>query len=75
MRFGALFKSSDAGMSWKQVSIQLDDWDYRPQVIDAKHAWAQMMGVGPGAAFPGTGLAMTADGGVHWKPVHVPVPS
>ena len=76
MHFGVLFKSSDAGMSWQQISLQLDDWDYVPQVIDAKHAWAQMVGVVPGlAASPGTGLAVTADGGVHWTPVHVPIPS
>ncbi|MGH7761412.1 MAG: WD40/YVTN/BNR-like repeat-containing protein [Candidatus Dormibacteraceae bacterium] len=76
MRFGALFKSSDAGMSWKQVSLQLDDWNYLPQVIDAKHAWAQMVGVAPGLAqAPGTGLAVTSDGGLHWTPVQVPVPS
>ena len=76
MRLGALFKSSDAGMSWKQVSLQLDDWNYLPQVIDAKHAWAKMVGVAPGPGqAPGTGLAVTSDGGLHWTPVQVPVPS
>lgn len=76
MRYGTLFKSSDGGQSWKQVSLQLDDWDYVPQVIDAKHAWAQMV-----ATFPrttptqGSGLATTADGGLHWSPVNVPNPS
>jgi len=76
MRFGTLFKSWDAGQSWRQVSLQLDDWDYLPHVIDARHAWAQM--VAPFQqpnAFQGTGLAITADGGVHWNPVNVPKPS
>jgi len=76
MRFGTLYKSSDGGQTWKQVSVQLDDWDYLPQVIDAKHAWAQM--VAPFQQpnpFQGTGLAITTDGGLHWSPVNVPNPS
>lgn len=76
MRFGTLFKSSDGGQTWRQVSIQLDDWDYLPQVIDANHAWAQMVAPLPqGNAFQGTGLATTRDGGLHWSPVNVPNPS
>jgi len=76
MRFGTLFKSSDGGQTWRQVSIQLDDWDYLPQVIDAKHAWAQLVAPLPGGnAFNGTGLATTGDGGLHWSPVNVPNPS
>ena len=76
MRFGTLFKSSDGGQTWRRVSIQLDDWDYLPQVIDAKHAWAQMVAPFPQAnAFQGTALATTADGGLHWNPVNVPNPS
>ena len=49
MRFGTLFKSSDAGQTWKQVSLQMDDWDYILQVIDAKHAWAQLAATFPGS--------------------------
>ncbi len=76
MRFGTLFKSSDAGQTWKQVSLQLDDWDYLLQVIDAKHAWAQLVPTFPHTSLPeGTGLATTADGGLHWSPVNVPNPS
>jgi photosystem II stability/assembly factor-like uncharacterized protein len=76
MRNGTLFKSSDAGQTWKEVAQQLDEWDYLPQVIDAKHAWAQMTVVFPSAnPFQGTGLAVSADGGVHWTPVNVPKPS
>ena len=76
MRYGTLFKSSDAGQTWKEVSQQLDEWDYVPQLVDAKHAWAQMTVVFPGANPPqGTGLATTADGGIHWTPVNVPKPT
>ncbi len=76
MRFGTLFKSSDAGQSWKQVSVQLDDWDYVLHVIDAGHAWAQLVAPLPqGNAFQGTGLATSGDGGAHWTPVKVPNPS
>jgi photosystem II stability/assembly factor-like uncharacterized protein len=76
MRFGTLFKSSDAGETWKQVSLQLDDWDYVLQVIDAKHAWAQLVPTSPRSTPPqGTGLSTTNDGGLHWNPVNVPIPA
>jgi photosystem II stability/assembly factor-like uncharacterized protein len=71
MRFGTLFKSSDAGQSWKQVAQQLDEWDYVPQVVDGQRAWAQMNS----NPANGTGLATTAAGGLHWNPVNVPNPS
>jgi photosystem II stability/assembly factor-like uncharacterized protein len=73
MRFGTLWKTSDAGQSWKHVSQQTDDWDYRPQVIDATHAWALLIG-SAGNQVPGAGLAMTSDGGLHWKQVDAPQP-
>ena len=76
MRYGTLFKSSDAGQSWKEVAQQLDEWDYVPQIVDGQRAWAQMVAVLPNANPPhGTGLATTADGGLHWNPVNVPNPS
>jgi photosystem II stability/assembly factor-like uncharacterized protein len=75
MHYGALFKSPDAGMSWKQMSLQLDNWDYLPYVIDAKHAWARLVAPFPQASPLGTGLSITSDGGVHWTPVNVPIPS
>lgn len=75
IRYGTLFKSSDAGQSWKETVQLLDEWDYVPQVLDARHAWAQMLVVFPNANPPqGTGLAMTSDGGIHWTPVNVPKP-
>jgi photosystem II stability/assembly factor-like uncharacterized protein len=76
MRYGTLFKSSDAGQSWKEVVQQLDEWDYIPQAIDAKHAWALMTVVFPSSnPRQGTGLAITSDGGAHWTSVKVPNPS
>jgi len=73
MRFGTLWKSSDAGQSWKHVGQQLDDWDYRPHVIDANHAWAELHG-SIGTRFSVTGLAMTRDAGMRWTYVNVPMP-
>jgi hypothetical protein len=76
MRFGTLFKSSDAGQTWKQVALQLDEWDYVLQVIDARHAWAQLVVTFPrSTSVQGTGLSTTVDGGLHWNPVDVPRPS
>lgn len=76
MRFGTLYKSADAGQSWTRVSQQLDDWDYLPQIIDAKHAWAQLIPPSTPIHVPqrGTGFAMTADGGLHWTQLAVPQP-
>jgi len=73
MRFGTLWKSSDAGQSWKHVGQLLDDWDYRPHVIDARHAWAELRGT-TGTRFPVTGLALSSDAGMHWTYVNVPRP-
>jgi photosystem II stability/assembly factor-like uncharacterized protein len=73
MPLGILWKSSDAGQSWKKVSQQPDDWAYQPHIIDAKHAWAELFSThGPAG---GTGLAITSDGGLHWKQVDTPRPS
>jgi photosystem II stability/assembly factor-like uncharacterized protein len=72
MRFGALWKSSDAGHSWKLVSRQTSGWDYVPHVIDANHAWAEVFGPPPGRS--GVGLAVTSDGGRHWTQVSAPKP-
>jgi photosystem II stability/assembly factor-like uncharacterized protein len=64
LRSFTLWKSSDAGQSWKSVSQYEDVWEF--QIIDAKHAWAKL-----GQA----GLAMTSDGGLHWTQVNAPRPS
>jgi len=39
--------------------------EYRPHVIDAKHAWAELR-ISTGSRFPVTGLAMSSDAGLHW---------
>lgn len=74
MRFGTLWKTSDAGQTWKHASQQIDDWDYRPHVIDANHAWAELVSSVP-RQVQGPGLAMTSDGGLHWTQVNTPQPS
>ena len=71
MGAGDLWKSSDAGSSWKLVSQQLDGWEgYIPHVIDANHAWAELFSSAQAAA----GLALTSDGGLHWSQVSTPKP-
>lgn len=77
MRFGTLFKTADSGQTWKQVALILDDWDYMPTIIDAKHAWAELQPNREiGRPTPeGTGLATTSDGGLHWTYVNPPQPS
>jgi photosystem II stability/assembly factor-like uncharacterized protein len=66
MPYGELWKSADAGLSWKLFSQQLDGWEYIPHIIDADHAWAERP--------PGQGLAVTSDGGLHWSQVSSPKP-
>ena len=71
MRQGDLYKTSDAGRSWVNVSLQLDSWEYSPTVLDTRHAWAKLRN-SPGAPLSGTALAMTSDGGIHWSYRAVP---
>jgi photosystem II stability/assembly factor-like uncharacterized protein len=73
MRSGELWKSADAGLSWKLISQQTDNLDYFLHVIDAKHAWAELFSSAPSGA-PGAGLAVTSDGGLHWSQVSTPTP-
>jgi photosystem II stability/assembly factor-like uncharacterized protein len=73
MRLGDLWKSSDAGHSWKLVSQQIDGWEYLPHIIDANHAWAELFTSTSGQA-PDLGLAVTSDGGLHWSQVSTPTP-
>ncbi|HKV86662.1 MAG TPA: hypothetical protein VJT78_01545 [Candidatus Dormibacteraeota bacterium] len=75
MKFGFLYKTSDAGQSWQEVHVaQLqENWDYGPvHVIDSRHAWSQM--IETPAPVGNTALAMTADGGATWPEVNVPAP-
>ena len=66
MKGTSLFKSSDAGQTWTIVTNGLQDLQYIPHVLDSKHAWAATTVVG------GYGLALTADGGLHWSQSNVP---
>lgn len=66
-----LFKSSDAGRTWSlsnNVLAGIFFW----QFLDSKHWWGLFRGT---AALPGQGLALTADGGLHWTPASVPDPA
>ena len=73
MRSGELWKSVDAGLSWKFISQQTDNLDYFLHVIDAKHAWAELYSSAPSGA-SGAGLAVTSDGGLNWSQVSAPQP-
>jgi photosystem II stability/assembly factor-like uncharacterized protein len=68
-RSNLLFKSSDAGQTWSQVTGKLPDWQFVPQILDSKHAWAALSVVG------GYGLAFSDDAGLHWTRATVPQPA
>lgn len=76
MRFGSLFKTPDAGVTWKETKVAplLENWRYEPvHVIDPTHAWSMMYSSGFGVA-GGLALSMTADGGASWHTVNLPQP-
>jgi photosystem II stability/assembly factor-like uncharacterized protein len=69
---GILYKSSDAGQTWKPVSSSIENAPFRTyqiRVIDSRHAWAYW-----GSA-ERTALAITSDGGIHWTRTNVPQPT
>ena len=79
MTGGDLWKSTDAGQTWTLFSRQDDEWDYIPNAIDRKQAWATLVHLDPATglwAVPPllTGLALTSDGGLHWTQVNAPRP-
>jgi photosystem II stability/assembly factor-like uncharacterized protein len=64
-----LFKSTDAGQSWRQVATISPDRQFSaPGILDSMHAWASVFIMG------GYGLALTSDGGLHWTEANVPQP-
>jgi photosystem II stability/assembly factor-like uncharacterized protein len=65
---GGLYKTADAGQSWTHISEEPLGL-HLIEVMDATHAWA-LLDEGYGAE-----LASSADGGVHWTPMNVPVVS
>jgi photosystem II stability/assembly factor-like uncharacterized protein len=62
----ALFKSSDGGKTWSQVTSRLPGSGVVLSVLDSKHAWASL------AVFGGYGLAFSEDGGFRWTRATVP---
>lgn len=75
---GTLFKSSDAGQTWKQVSSHLPPGQYRFHFVDSQHAWAQvdtpLVRSEPPNVIRGvvSTLLSTSDGGLHWVKVATP---
>jgi len=71
---GVIFQTHDAGATWRRV-IGLGFpayWNFQTAgVIDADHAWWAMTSE---ALSTNNGLAMTSDGGAHWKMVNPPQP-
>jgi photosystem II stability/assembly factor-like uncharacterized protein len=59
---GSLFKTSDAGQTWKEVSSTLPQGQIVLHVFDAQHAWALVFSYMSG----GSGLIATGDGGHTW---------
>jgi len=75
LRAGFVYKTDDAGVTWAHFSPEglPDDWRYlEARAIDADHAWWAMVGT---AKSTESALAMTSDGGLHWKTVNVPRPT
>ena len=72
LRAGYVYKTADAGARWSSVPVSglPDDWRYvDAHAIDGDHAWWSMIAT---ARSTDVALAMTSDGGRHWKTVNVP---
>lgn len=76
MSGSGLFKSSDAGQTWTEVTNTLPQWMYRPNlyILDPEHAWVSVSAPAPPSVPAASGLAFTDDGGVHWTRAQVPPP-
>jgi photosystem II stability/assembly factor-like uncharacterized protein len=72
-----LWKTADAGATWRLVSSAVMYDHLSPRILDAQHAWAQIVftadTAGRGRSFSASELDMSSDGGVHWTQVSVPV--
>jgi photosystem II stability/assembly factor-like uncharacterized protein len=72
-----LFKSSDAGQTWSVSSLGILGF-FSYQFIDSQHVWGLYLGTATPPLPPepaGQGLAVTADGGLHWTQASVPDPA
>jgi photosystem II stability/assembly factor-like uncharacterized protein len=74
-----IFKSSDAGQTWSLGTNVLAGL-FLCQFLDSKHVWgvfSSMTVATPTEPLPqpGQGLAVTADGGLHWTQASVPDPA
>ena len=75
---GTLFKSSDAGQTWKQVSSHLTAGVYTFHFVDSQHAWAQVDTPFVRSERPNvvrgvvSTLLSTSDAGLHWAKVATP---
>ena len=74
MRGSKLFKSSDAGQTWTQVTDALPDWLFRPDlyVLDSKHAWVSMSVPTTLEAPGGNGFGVHRRRSLHWTRTTVP---
>jgi photosystem II stability/assembly factor-like uncharacterized protein len=74
-RSGQIYKTTDAGVMWSAVSMTglPDGWRYESaRAIDAQHAWWAMVS---STRSTDSALAMTSDGGRHWRMLKPPQPS
>jgi Photosynthesis system II assembly factor YCF48 len=73
-----LVKTADAGRDWVMVSNKVEYDHLLPHILDAKHAWAMQNVVDDSHVrareVTAYELDMTADGGLTWTTVSVPVP-
>ena len=79
---GTLFKSSDAGQTWTQISThQMPVGGYSFHFFDSQHAWVQVSTPLVDSQDPEqvrryvSTLLFTSDGGLHWVKVNSPQPS
>ncbi|HEY8862663.1 MAG TPA: hypothetical protein VIO37_00640 [Candidatus Dormibacteraeota bacterium] len=71
---GSLFKSSDAGQTWQQISSTAPPGRPVLHVFDARRAWAQLSLFMPtnAAGFQTSAVVVTNDGGLSWTRVSPP---
>jgi photosystem II stability/assembly factor-like uncharacterized protein len=71
---GVLYTTTNAGQTWQGISEQglPKLWNFETAgAIDADHAWRSLLSPEHSTE---SALAMTADGGAHWKMVNPPQP-